>query len=80
MKLVNVHEGRVVVNTVDIAKHFNKIHYNILRDIRNLECSEGFAALNFEAYSYQDVNNKTQPCYLLTKDGFAFLVMGFTLS
>ena len=78
MKLVNIHERRVVVSTLDIAKHFNKIHYNILRDIRNLECSEEFAALNFEAYSYQDTNNKTQPCYLLTKDGFAFLVMGFT--
>ena len=78
MKLVNVHEGKVVVSTVDIAKHFNKIHYNILRDIRNLECSEEFAALNFEVFSYQDANNKTQPCYLLTKDGFAFLVMGFT--
>ena len=72
MKLVNVYEGRVVVSTVEIARHFEKNHKNILRAIRNLDCSEEFTRLNFELISYQDANNKTQPCYLLTKDGFAF--------
>jgi len=78
MKLVILHEGQPVVETRDIAKHFGKEHWIILRAIRNLECSEEFANHNFVASSYQDANNKTQPCYLITRDGFAFLVMGFT--
>lgn len=78
MKLVNVYEGRVVVSTVEIAKHFEKQHKDILKAIRNLECSKEFVERNYSPISYQDSNNRIQPCYLLTKDGFAFLVMGFT--
>ena len=78
MKLVNIHEGRVVVSTLDIAKHFDKQHKDVLKSVRNVECSNEFVERNFSLISYQDINNRTQPCYLLTKDGFAFLVMGFT--
>lgn len=78
MKLVSVHEGQAVVNTLDVAKHFKKEHWIVLRALRNLECSKEFADNNFVVSSYQDANNKTQPCYLITRDGFAFLVMGFT--
>ena len=78
MKLVNIHERRVVVSTLDIAKHFKKEHWIVLRALRNLECSKEFADNNFVVSSYQDANNKTQPCYLITRDGFSFLVMGFT--
>lgn len=78
MKLVNVYEGRVVVSTLDIAKHFNKIHYNILRDIRNLECSEEFIKQNFIESTYYNNRGKQYPCYLLTLKGFIFLTSSFT--
>lgn len=77
MKLVNVHEGRVVVSTVDIAKHFTKIHYNILRDIRNLECSKEFIKDNFIESTYSN-GGRNYPCYLLTIKGFIFLTSAFT--
>lgn len=77
MKLVIVHEGQAVVSTLDIAKHFDKQHSKILRDIRNLECSNEFSLSNFVLSNYM-TRGKQYPCYLMTRDGFAFLVMGFT--
>ena len=77
MNLVKLIEERVMASSLDIAKHFDKEHKIILRSIRNLECSEEFAKCNFVLCSYE-VNNRKQPYYLITKDGFSFLVMGFT--
>ena len=33
---------------------FGKEHYNVLRDIENLDCSESFNAINFELVNYKD--------------------------
>jgi Rha family phage regulatory protein len=77
MDLVKVENERVVVSSLDIAKNFGKSHHKILRDIRNLGCSEDFASSNFGLSSYE-VNNRKYPFYLITRDGFSFLVMGFT--
>jgi Rha family phage regulatory protein len=67
-----------VVSSRVVAKRFGKEHYNVLRDINNLDCSAGFRALNFEGTEYRDKQNKNRPEYLMTKDGFTFLIMGFT--
>lgn len=67
-----------VVSSRDIAARFGKEHKNVLRDINNMECSDEFRRLNFEPSSYTNKQNKSQPEYLITKDGFTFLVMGFT--
>lgn len=67
-----------VVSSRVIAERFGKEHKTILRSIDNLECSEEFNRHNFVPISYSDSMNRLQREYLLTKDGFAFLVMGFT--
>lgn len=77
-ELVQVIDGKVVVTSVDIAKRFGKIHRNVMRDIRNLECSEEFRLLNFEQSSYITSQNKVLQCYQVTRDGFSILAMGFT--
>lgn len=46
--------------------------------IKSLDCSEEFNRLNFKLVTYQDAKNECRPEYLITKDGFVFLVMGFT--
>jgi Rha family phage regulatory protein len=61
-----------------VAEVFGKRHDHVIRDIRNLECSEDFRLLNFGESSYVNEQNKVQPMFELTKDGFIFLVMGFT--
>ena len=48
-----------------------------MRDIRNLDCSEKFGKRNFALTSYTDEQSKAHPCYLMTRDGFTFLVMGY---
>lgn len=70
-------KGRVFCNSRQIAEEFNKRHDNVLQDIRNLDCSEQFRLLNFQESSYKNEQNKKQPEYFMTKDGFVFLVMGY---
>lgn len=76
--LLEFSEDKLYVSSLDVAHHFEKLHYNVLRAIEAIECSDEFRALNFEGSSYSTVQNKKIPIYRLTRDGFAMLVMGFT--
>lgn len=51
VKRVNKAE-MTVVSSLDVAETFGKDHKNILRDIRQLECSDEFRRLNFEQSEY----------------------------
>jgi len=75
VQLVN---GKATTTSLRIAEAFGKQHFNVLRTIKNLECSPEFAALNFEACEYTGDNGKKLPMYTITRDGFAFLASGFT--
>lgn len=50
----------------------------VLRDIRELECSDEFRLGNFAESFYINSQNKKQPMYFITRDGFALLAMGYT--
>lgn len=76
IKKINKEEV-TVVTSLDIAETFGKEHKNVLRDIRELECSEEFNRLNFELTSYRDSMNRSQDMYYMTRDGFTILVMGY---
>jgi Rha family phage regulatory protein len=69
--------GVARVDSLTVADAFGKDHRNVIRDIRNLDCSEEFRQLNFELTSYTDGQGKKRPCYNMTRDGFTFLVMGY---
>lgn len=64
-------------SSLQVAHEFGKLHKNVIADIRNLDCSEDFRQLNFQPSSYHNEQNKKQPMYLMTRDGFMFLVMGY---
>ncbi|EHR7111918.1 Rha family transcriptional regulator [Listeria monocytogenes] len=71
------------VDSLFVADFFGKDHKNVLRDIREIISDESglspeFARLNFEQSSYRNQQNKRQPCYFMTRDGFTMLVMGYT--
>ena len=78
--LVFIEGGEVVTTSRQVAKQFGKQHRNVLRAIKNIECSEEFALLNFEqCFEINKLaNGKPEPVVRMTKDGFMFLVMGFT--
>lgn len=71
-------EERVAVTSLDVAETFGKEHKHVLRDIRELGCSEEFNRSNFGRISYKDSMNRKQDAVLMTRDGFTLLVMGYT--
>lgn len=73
-----INNDRIVVSSRDIARVFEKEHKIVLRSIRDLDCSESFSRYNFVPSNYEDGRGKEYPEYLITRDGFTFLAMGFT--
>lgn len=73
-------DGKLLVSSRNVAAVFEKEHKNVLQDVRAViaACSQDFARLNFQLGSYKDANNQERPEYLLTKDGFTMLAMGYT--
>ena len=71
-------EEVTVVSSLDVAETFGKEHGHVLRDIRELGCSNEFRQSNFGESFYMNSQNKRQPMYYITKDGFTLLVMGYT--
>ncbi|OME12785.1 Rha family transcriptional regulator [Paenibacillus odorifer] len=69
--------GTAYCSSKQISEEFEKEHYNVMRDIENLDCSVEFRALNFEGSYYRTEQNKKVPQILMTKDGFTFLVFGY---
>lgn len=64
------------MSSVEIAEITGKEHYNVIRDIRTL-LEQGVAALNFEASTYKDANQRNRPCFNLTKKGCLILASGY---
>lgn len=71
-------KGADVTTSLIVAEVFGKEHSKVLRDIESLSCSETFRAANFGVSSYTSLQNKEFPMFEITKDGFSFLVMGYT--
>ncbi|EQB4595039.1 Rha family transcriptional regulator [Escherichia coli] len=69
---------KVVTSSLAVASYFGKQHKNVIQKIASLECSAEFTELNFQLSEYIDASGRKLPCYQITRDGFAFLAMGFT--
>ena len=70
--------GEIRTTSLKVAEAFGKRHDNVIRSIKGLDCSQEFNRLNFEGVNYQDAKGELRQSYEMTKDGFMFLVMGFT--
>jgi len=70
-------DGQPFCSSRQVAETFEKRHDSVLRDIQNMDCSDSFRLHNFVESSYKNMQNKKQPEYLMTKDGFVFLAMGY---
>lgn len=71
-------EELATCTSLDVAETFGKEHRHVLRDIRELGCSEEFNRSNFGPISYIDAMNREQKAVVMTRDGFTLLVMGYT--
>jgi len=63
--------------SLDIAEKFGKRHKDVLKAIRNLECPEDFTRRNF-APSRRKTRAGEEEYYIISRDGFTLLAMGFT--
>ncbi|HBM0000042.1 TPA: Rha family transcriptional regulator [Salmonella enterica subsp. enterica serovar Kodjovi] len=75
---VFIHNGKAVTTSRYVAEFFGKLHKDVLRKIESLDCSAEFNGRNFTLVEYTDTKCEKRPMYEMTKDGFVFLVMGFT--
>ena len=80
--LCEVRESQVVTTSLRVAEIFSKQHKHVLEAIRNLDCSDGFRGSNFRlTLKDKELHGsvaRQDPFYFITRDGFIFLVMGFT--
>ncbi|WP_169794186.1 phage regulatory protein/antirepressor Ant [Alicyclobacillus shizuokensis] len=77
-QLVFVVNDRPVTDSLTVATVFGKTHDKVLRDIRELGCSEQFRLSNFGESSYTNKQGREMPKYIMTEQGFTLLVMGYT--
>ena len=79
IKMVNKEEV-TVVTSLDVAETFGKEHYHVMEDIRTIKeklSTIEFSGLFYES-EYKASNGKKNPMYLMNRDGFTLLVMGYT--
>jgi Rha family phage regulatory protein len=77
-QLVFVKQDKAVTDSLIIAEVFGKEHARVMRDIRELGCSEEFRVGNFAESSYVNSQNKEMPMYFMNKKAFTLLAMGYT--
>lgn len=77
-KFVEARNGEPFTTTQNVADAFGKLHKDVLRKVEGLDCSTDFTERNFTLSAYTDGSGRRLPQWVMTKDGFMFLVMGFT--
>ena len=70
----------ITTSSRQVAEMFEKEHKNVIRDIEKLsrEIGSNLSLSYFILSDYKDSMNRNQTEYLLTRDGFSLLAMGFT--
>ena len=77
-ELVIMHDQQAVTTSLKVAEVFEKRHDHILRDISNLRKDvPNFGEMFFETQA-PDSYGRPQRTYLMNRDGFTLLAMGFT--
>lgn len=73
-------KGTPVTDSLKVAQVFGKEHKIILRAIRNLIMTAQNCTVHkwFCESTYLNTQNKNQPLFLMTRDGFSLLAMGLT--
>ena len=78
--LVEIRNNQVVVSSRQVAEKFGKEHRTVLRSLSTKLCGANKDRLSQHFYkdTYKDSTGKSNTIYYMDRDGFSFLVMGFT--
>lgn len=75
--ILSTQNGEPVASSRDIAKRFGKEHKNVMQAVANLVAENSAAKSMFHLSSFEN-RGKKYPMYLMNRDGFSLLAMGFT--
>ena len=88
LQLVTVMKNQAITTSRIVAEYFHKNHFHVVRDIDNLIAQVASVKQNpkletppkmFQKSTYtNEQNGQTYPMYLMNRDGFTLLAMGFT--
>jgi anti-repressor protein len=70
-------KGTPVTDSLKVAQVFGKLHKNVMKSIRGLAQNLADRTWFYET-TYQDAQGKTQPMFIMNRDGFSLLAMGLT--
>lgn len=71
-------KGNPVTTSLLVAEKFGKQHIHVLRDIDSLKKDVSNFGLMFFESTYSDSYGRPQRMYIMNRDGFTLLAMGFT--
>lgn len=72
-------KGTPITDSLKIARIFGREHRSLLRTIRDtMRCAQNCAHTWFYETTYLDMQGKKRPLFVMNRDGFSLLAMGFT--
>lgn len=74
---IKYENNQMLVTSLQVAKDFKKEHKHVLDSVRNLVAENSAAKSMFFEDGYSN-RGKRYPMYLINRDGFTLLAMGFT--
>ena len=75
--ILSTQNGEPVAYSRQIAENFGKEHKNVIQAVTNLVAENSAAKSMFYETTFEN-RGKQYPMYLMNRDGFSLLVMGFT--
>lgn len=75
--ILSTQNGEPVVSSRQIAESFGKEHKHVLDAVKNLVAENSAAKSMFHPATFEN-RGKQYPMYLMNRDGFSLLAMGFT--
>jgi Rha family phage regulatory protein len=79
--VISTQNNQLTTTSKSVAQVFGRQHKNIIQKLESLDCSAEFTLANFSAHVEKIEAGavlRDSKYYQITKDGFMFLVMGFT--
>ena len=70
--------GKILASSRDVAERFGKRNSEVNRTIKNLMVQNCTVKNMFEQTTYMSTRGREENEYLMNRDGFSLLVMGFT--
>lgn len=77
-QLVIMHNQQAVTSSLQVAETFEREHKHVMETIKNLTVENSAVKNFFHETTYSNSRGREYPMFLMNRDGFTLLAMGFT--